>query len=214
MRAPTSTSQTSRLRSPLERPPRPSSAVYESIGKRAVDLVLAMVGLIVLSPLLAIVAAVIRIEDRGPALFRQLRVGQNGREFALLKFRSMPVGTPRVESADASTLQVTRIGRVIRRTSVDELPQLVNVIAGEMSLVGPRPPLDSQTELVRLRWANGSIALRPGITGLAQLNGYDGMPNAEKAYWDGKYAERISFLQDARIIVRTFVYPAKTPPGY
>ena len=140
--------------------------------------------------------------------------GQNGREFMLLKFRSMPIDTPHVESAKADMLPTTRVGRVLRRASLDELPQLVNVIAGDMSLVGPRPPLASQTELVQLRRLNGSLALRPGLTGLAQLNGYDGMPNSEKAEWDGQYARRLSFLEDVKILFRTLGYIANPPPSY
>ncbi len=188
--------------------------MYRSVGKRIVDLALALVGLIVLSPVMAVLAAAIKIEDRGPALFKQPRVGQHGHEFTFLKFRSMPVDTPHVESAKANTLQVTGVGRVIRRTSLDELPQLVNVVIGDMSLVGPRPPLASQEELIQLRTLNGSLALRPGLTGLAQLNGYDGMPNSEKAEWDGRYARTLSFLEDTKILFRTIGYFAKPPPSY
>ncbi len=178
------------------------------------DFALAFAGLIVLSPLMAGLAAVIKIEDRGPALFKQSRVGRHGREFTFLKFRSMPIDTPDLESAKAGTLRITNVGRVIRRTSLDELPQLVNVIVGDMSLIGPRPPLASQDELIHLRRLNGSLALRPGLTGLAQLNGYDDMPNSEKAAWDGQYARTLSFLGDAKILFRTIGYFAKPPPSY
>jgi O-antigen biosynthesis protein WbqP len=188
--------------------------MYRSFGKRIVDLTLAFVGLIVLSPVMAALAAIIKIEDHGPALFKQPRVGKNGSEFTFLKFRSMPVETPHVESANAESLQITRVGRIVRRTSLDELPQLVNVLIGDMSLVGPRPPLASQEELIQLRQLNGSLALRPGLTGLAQINGYDGMPNSEKGKWDGRYARAITFRTDARIVARTLVYLVKTPPTY
>ncbi len=188
--------------------------MYRSTGKRVIDFALALVGLVVLSPVMAALAAIIKIEDRGPALFRQPRVGQHGREFTFLKFRSMPVDTPHVESAQADTLRITRVGRVIRRTSLDELPQLVNVVVGDMSLVGPRPPLASQEELIDLRKENGSLDLRPGLTGLAQINGYDGMSNIEKARWDGRYARTLSFLGDAKILFRTIGYLATPPPSY
>ncbi len=188
--------------------------MYRSVGKRVVDLALALVSLIVLSPLMAALAVIIKTEDGGPALFKQPRVGQHGREFTFLKFRSMPVGTPHVESAKAGTLETTRVGRVIRRTSLDELPQLVNVVIGDMSLIGPRPPLASQEELIQLRQLNGSLALRPGLTGLAQINGYDGMSNFEKAKWDGRYARTLSLLGDAKILLRTVGYFAKPPPSY
>lgn len=187
---------------------------YRSFGKRALDIILAAVALAALSPVLAAVAAAIKVEDCGPVLFRQERVGRNGRRFTFLKFRSMPVDSETVESAAADTLQITRVGALIRRSSVDELPQLVNIVRGDMSIVGPRPPIPTQIDLIHLRRANGAISLRPGLTGLAQINSYDGMSADEKAHWDGVYAKSVSFASDLAIIVKTVAYLAKPPPTY
>lgn len=188
--------------------------MYELMGKRFFDLTLSVFCLLILSPLLAGVAVLIRLEDGGPALFKQTRIGRDGREFTFLKYRSMPVNAAQLESAEADSLPITRMGRLIRRTNIDELPQLVNILKGDMSFVGPRPPLAGQEELVRMRAENGSLELRPGLTGLAQLEAYDGMPASEKAVWDGRYSSRVSFSHDMRIIMRTFGYLAKPPPTY
>lgn len=188
--------------------------MYRRIGKRVIDALLGSVALVVLSPIMAVIVVAIRLDDRGPALFRQRRLGKDGSEFVFLKFRSMPVNTAIVESAAADTLQVTRVGQIIRRTSLDELPQLVNIVRGDMSVVGPRPSLPTQTELIDLRRENGSIALRPGLTGLAQINSFDSMSTQDKARWDGIYGRSVSFLTDTAIIARTVKYLAKPPPSY
>jgi O-antigen biosynthesis protein WbqP len=126
----------------------------------------------------------------------------------------MAVGTGDIPSARAGVLRITRVGRVIRRTNIDELPQLVNILRGDMSLVGPRPALPSQAELLALRGANGAAACRPGLTGLAQIRSYDGMPEPEKARWDGQYAATISLRRDLAIVLGTFRYLARRPPVY
>jgi len=161
-----------------------------------------------------VIAAAIRLEDGAPALFRQTRVGRKGRPFTLLKFRSMPTGTGNHPSAQAGGLAVTRVGRIIRRTNLDELPQLFCILVGTMSLIGPRPALASQAELLDLRRANGAMEVKPGLTGLAQVCSYDGMPELEKVAFDGRYARTISFLGDAVIVLRTFVYLCHRPPVY
>jgi len=188
--------------------------MYRRFGKRIVDVLLGSVALVVLSPIVGAIAAAIRLNDRGPALFKQQRVGRRGNEFPFLKFRSMPVGSANVESAGADGLQITRVGRVIRRTSLDELPQLVNIVRGDMSIVGPRPPLPTQTDLIELRRENGALELRPGLTGLAQINSFDGMSAEDKARWDGIYAKSVSLVTDATIVVRTLRYLTKPPPTY
>jgi len=160
------------------------------------------------------VAVAIRLGDGGPALFRQERAGRDGRRFVLLKFRSMPVGTAHVPSTDATTLPVTAVGRLLRRTNLDELPQLLNILAGEMSVVGPRPALATQEELLALRRANGAIGCRPGLTGLAQVSARDGMTVAEKAACDGAYADRLGLWTDLGIIARTVGYLFRPPPVY
>jgi O-antigen biosynthesis protein WbqP len=189
-------------------------SVYRSFGKRLFDVCSSASALIVLSPLMLLTALLIRVEDGGPALFRQKRVGKDGREFLLFKFRSMPVNTANVASAEAAALTVTRVGRVIRRANIDELPQLFNMLKGNMSVVGPRPALASQTRLLELRAAEGAMSVRPGLTGLAQVNSYDGMSEIEKARYDGQYAKSLGFFRDVGIILRTFVYLTRRPPVY
>lgn len=170
--------------------------------------------LALLSPVLAIVAAAIRLEDGGSVLFRQTRAGRNGQPFDMLKFRSMPERTADVPSASAGNLTVTRVGKLIRRLNVDELPQLVNILRGEMSLVGPRPALPSQNDLLAMRSRGISASLRPGLTGLAQVNSYDGMPTHEKAEWDERYAADVRFIGDTMIVFRTVGYLLRPPPRY
>jgi O-antigen biosynthesis protein WbqP len=188
--------------------------VRSYFGKRVIDAILALAALIVLSPLMLIVATIIKLHDRGPIIFKHQRVGQNGRLFWFMKFRSMPVNTANVPSADGAKLRVTPIGRIIRRTSIDELPQLINILRGEMSIVGPRPAIPAQVHLLGLRRENGAEACRPGLTGLAQINSYDGMTEDVKAEWDGRYAARISLATDIKIIFKTFAYLLKPPPVY
>lgn len=188
--------------------------MYRSYFKRGLDIVLATIALLILSPLMLLTAVAIYLEDGSSSLFRQQRVGKDGQLFELLKFRSMGVNTANLPSAQAGSLAITKVGQFIRRTNIDELPQLINILRGEMSLVGPRPVLPFQTELCALRDSNGSTACKPGLTGLAQVNSYDNMPESEKAVWDGKYATNISFLRDLVIILKTFGYLTKKPPIY
>lgn len=189
-------------------------SLYRRGGKRLLDAVLAGTALVLLSPLLALTAAAIWLEDRHDPLFRHERVGRDGRLFRLVKFRSMPVGTPSVPSDAARQLRVTRVGRIIRRSNVDELPQLWSVLRGDMSLVGPRPALASQVELVRMRRASGVERVAPGLTGLAQINSYDGMPETEKADWDSRYERNVSLSGDLRIMLATVGYLLRRPPVY
>lgn len=193
---------------------KPAVTIYQAIWKPAVDRVFGLLAIALLSPALLITALLIFLEDGGPALFRQRRVGRNGEAFEIFKFRSMPTGTQVRTSADGGGLSLTRVGRIIRRLNIDELPQLFNVVRGEMSLIGPRAGLPSQTELHNLRRENGAIALRPGISGLAQVESYDGMSESKKAMWDGQYASKLSFAGDVRIVLRTFLYLFKPPPTY
>lgn len=188
--------------------------MYARFGKRLFDILVSSIALAVLLPLMLLVSIAIRLEDGGPALFRQKRVGQNGRLFVLLKFRSMPVNTSDTPSAKAGMLKVTRVGAFIRRTNIDELPQLINILRGDMSIVGPRPALPTQKELCELREKLGALHCKPGLTGLAQVHSYTGMPETEKATWDAKYSEQITFVGDLVIIFRTFGYLLKPPPVY
>ncbi len=188
--------------------------MYSERFKRLFDVTAAALGLLLLSPLLLLVAWLIRRSDGGPVFFRQPRVGAMGRRFVMLKFRSMPVDAPQIPSGAAGGLPVTRIGKLIRRLNIDEVPQLINVLCGEMSLIGPRPALPEQTDLLALRRQNGAWRLRPGLTGLAQVHAYDGMPTAEKAAYDGAYCARLSLFGDLKILARTLPYLLKQPPVY
>jgi O-antigen biosynthesis protein WbqP len=173
--------------------------------KRALDIVGALTGLVLLSPLLLGVAVAVRLESPGPALHWSRRVGRKNRVFSMPKFRTMRTGAPDVAThllADPGRW-VTPLGRILRRTSLDELPQLWSVLAGEMSLVGPRPALFNQDDLVALRTEAGVDALRPGLTGWAQINGRDELPIREKARLDREYLERRSLAFDLRILMAT-----------
>lgn len=188
--------------------------MYQRFFKRVFDLVLSGLALLALSPIMLLVAVAIRLEDGGPVLFRQNRLARDGKLFRVLKFRSMRINAGDVPPAPARTLAVTRVGKIIRRTNVDELPQLMNIFAGDMSIVGPRPALSSQTALLEMRRTNAAIHCKPGLTGLAQINSYDNMPEEEKAKWDGIYATSVSLFADLRIILGNFRYLAKPPPVY
>lgn len=182
--------------------------------KRAIDVTGAIFALIILSPLLLIVSILIKTFDKGPLIFFQQRIGRNGKAFRFYKFRSMPVNTGDIPSDKIGEIKLTWIGRLIRRTSIDELPQLINILKGDMSIVGPRPAIRSQESLIQLRKSNRSIELRPGLTGLAQVNSFDGMKVEQKAEFDGKYFVEISFFADVKIVLKTFVYLFKEPPVY
>lgn len=188
--------------------------MYQGIVKRLLDILLAVIALVLLSPIMIVSALAIRLEDRGPIFFIQTRIGRAGKPFRFFKFRSMPVNTGDIPSAQARNIKVTRVGRVIRRTNIDELPQLLNILRGDMSVVGPRPAIPQQEELLRMRSENGAALFRPGLTGAAQVNSYDGMPEDEKAAWDGWYARDVSLGTDLKIILRTFMYLLKPPPAY
>jgi O-antigen biosynthesis protein WbqP len=173
--------------------------------KRAVDIVGALAGLILLSPLLLALALAVRLDSPGPALHWSRRVGRRNRIFAMPKFRTMRTGAPDVATHLLPDREswVTSLGRFLRRTSLDELPQLWSVVKGDMSLVGPRPALFNQDDLVALRTTIGVDALRPGLTGWAQINGRDELPIPEKVRLDGEYLRRMSLVFDARIIAIT-----------
>lgn len=188
--------------------------MYVRFGKRILDLLIALIAIILLSPLLLVIAILITIFDSGPIIFKQLRSGKNGKKFWFYKFRSMPVNTGDIASDAVGSIRLSAIGKFIRRTNLDELPQLFNIIKGDMSIVGPRPPIPSQVELLECRSINGSLKLVPGLTGLAQIKSFDGMSVQQKAAFDGEYADKISFIVDISIILKTFLYLLKPPPVY
>lgn len=187
---------------------------YRFYFKRPFDLLFAMIAILALCPIMILIAFMIRIEDGKFVFFRQTRVGLNGRLFQVMKFRSMPVNTKNVPSAESSDLKITTIGKILRRTNLDELPQLFNILKGDMSLVGPRPAMDRQKELCELRDRLGVNKHKPGLTGLAQINSFDGMSDFEKANLDAQYCNNITFLGDIALILKTFNYLLRPPPVY
>jgi O-antigen biosynthesis protein WbqP len=171
--------------------------------KRALDFAACFLVLLVLWPILLIVVVLIRLESRGPAVFKQVRVGKHGRAFTCYKFRTMFAGTGDVPTHQVSATSITALGTYLRRFKIDELPQLFNVLAGDMSVVGPRPCLPSQIELVEARRRLGVLQVRPGITGLAQVRGID-MSNPNRlAEIDAQYVESQSFAGDVKLIWAT-----------
>ncbi|MCC6650599.1 MAG: sugar transferase [Candidatus Eisenbacteria bacterium] len=183
--------------------PRPDGA--HAVIKRALDIVLSAAALVLFAPVMLAVALAIRLESPGPALFAQRRSGRGSSQFTLLKFRSMAVGTPDLAThlVAPGVVRVTRVGAFIRRTSLDELPQLFNILRGDMTLVGPRPALHNQHDLIAMRQEAGVDALLPGLTGWAQINGRDEIPMERKVALDREYLERLSPAFDLEILVRT-----------
>ncbi len=174
--------------------------------KRAFDLILSLIALILLSPLLLILALAVRMTSPGPAFFTQKRVGRNKTHFMIYKFRTMRTDAPK--DAPTHLLQnsqsyITPIGRFLRASSLDELPQLINILKGEMSIVGPRPALWNQFDLIAERDKYRANDVRPGLTGWAQINGRDELPIDVKARLDGEYIARMGFLFDIRCILGT-----------
>ena len=175
--------------------------MYKHFFKRVIDIVLSFLGITVLGIPMLIVALIIKINDPGPALFKQKRVGLHKKYFFLLKFRSMKLSTPH----DVPTHQLENpeqyllaCGRTIRKLSIDELPQLFNILKGDMSIVGPRPALWNQYDLIEERDKYGANDVKPGLTGWAQINGRDELEITQKAKLDGEYAEKLSFLFDCK----------------
>lgn len=181
-------------------------AMYRNGIKRALDFVLSLLGIIVLSPLLLALALWVKLDSPGPVLFRQRRVGQNKKLFSILKYRTMYVDTPKdvpTHLLQDPEAMITRAGRFLRRTSLDELPQMFNILAGQMSIIGPRPALWNQDDLVAARDEYGANALVPGLTGYAQINGRDELPIPVKAKLDGYYAQHLGFALDVKIFFLT-----------
>lgn len=187
---------------------------YFNKGKRLFDYVLSLLAIYFLSPFFVIAAVAIFLEDGFPVIFKQKRIGQGGKEFVIYKFRSMAKNVGDIPSALAKNVSITKVGRILRRLNIDELPQLVNIIKGDMSIVGPRASLKNQVYLNKLREEMGIFNIKPGLTGLAQVNSYAGMPEDEKAYWDKIYTQNITLIEDLKIIFRTFSYLLKPPPVY
>ena len=175
--------------------------MYKHFFKRVIDIVLSFLGITVLGIPMLIVALIIKINDPGPALFKQKRVGLHKKYFFLLKFRSMKLSTPHdvpTHQLDNPEQYLLACGRTIRKLSIDELPQLFNILKGDMSIVGPRPALWNQYDLIEERDKYGANDVKPGLTGWAQINGRDELEITQKAKLDGEYAEKLSFLFDCK----------------
>lgn len=175
--------------------------------KRAIDLTASLLGLITLLPLLALVALAVRLDSRGPAIFWSKRFGRNEQLFAMPKFRTMQIDAPQLAThlLTDGRAHLTRLGPFLRISSLDELPQLWSVLMGDMSLVGPRPALFNQRDLMELRRSAGICDLRPGITGWAQVNGRDQLDLRAKVAYELEYFQRRSLAFDLRIFALTLV---------
>lgn len=171
--------------------------------KRTFDLIGAICGLLIASPLMLVLVILIRRGSPGPGIFSQERIGRGGQVFVCHKLRTMQHGSPNVPTHLASAAQLTPIGSFLRRTKLDELPQLWNVMKGEMSFVGPRPCLTTQALLIDERQKRGVLAIRPGITGLAQINGIDMSDPVKLAEKDAEYMRIRTFMLDLSILFRT-----------
>ena len=183
--------------------------MYQRYCKRLLDFVLSLAACIVLAPVMLAIAVWIKIDSPGPVFFRQRRVGAHKTHFNILKFRTMRGDTPHdvpthlLKNADS---YITKSGAFLRKTSLDELPQIYNILVGEMAIIGPRPALYNQYDLIEATDRVHANDVRPGLTGLAQVNGRDELPIDVKARYDGEYAANITFLGDMKIFFGTFGY--------
>lgn len=176
--------------------------------KRIADVILSLLGLILLSPIFLLLMIAIKIDSKGPIFFRQKRVGIHKTHFYILKFRTMRIDTPKdtpthlLENPDQ---YITRVGRFLRKTSLDELPQIWNILVGEMTIIGPRPALWNQFDLIEERDKYGVNDVVPGLTGWAQINGRDELPIRLKAKLDAEYVEQMGFLMDLKCFFGTII---------
>lgn len=181
--------------------------------KRLIDILLSLISMIVLSPIFLILILAIKVDSRGPVLFKQKRIGINKTTFNILKFRTMKIDTPKdtpTHLLENPEQYITRVGKFLRKTSLDELPQLWNIFVGDMSFIGPRPALWNQYDLIAERDKYGANDILPGLTGWAQINGRDELPIDVKAKLDGEYVEKLSFWLDIKCFFLTIIKVLKT----
>lgn len=180
--------------------------------KRVFDFIISLIGVIVLSPIILIVALAVKFTSPGPMLFKQRRIGKNNVEFEIYKFRTMRIDTPNVPTHLLKNPEqwITPVGKFLRKASLDELPQLFNILKGEMSIVGPRPALYNQIDLKEMRTEAGVHKLVPGLTGWAQINGRDEIPLSLKVKLDKEYLEKKNFFFDIKIIFMTVLSVLKS----
>ena len=180
--------------------------MYQKFVKRLIDIILSGMALLVLAPLIFIIIIAIKIDDPGTAFFSQKRVGKDKTYFTMHKFRSMKMSTPHdvaTHLLENPEQYITRVGGLLRKASLDELPQVWDIFTGKMSIVGPRPALWNQFDLVEERDKYGANSVKPGLTGWAQINGRDTLKIPEKAKFDGEYAQNLSFAFDLKCFFRT-----------
>ena len=178
------------------------------IIKNILDFILSLLALIILLPFFFIFAIIIKLESKGPIFFKQKRIGKDKKNFYIYKFRTMRTDTPKdmpthmLKNADS---YITKSGKIFRKTSIDELPQIINILKGQMSIIGPRPALWNQEDLIEERDKYNVNSIRPGLTGWAQVNGRDELEIPIKAKFDGEYVEKMSFLFDIKIFFKTII---------
>lgn len=180
--------------------------MYKHFLKRVIDFILSLIGLIVLSPVFIILCIWIKLDSKGPIFFKQKRVGKNKKYFNILKFRTMYVDTPKdmpTHMLSNPDQYITKAGKFLRKTSLDELPQIINILKGEMAIIGPRPALWNQDDLIAERDKYGANDIKPGLTGWAQINGRDELEIDVKAALDGEYVRRMSFPFDVKCFFGT-----------
>lgn len=180
--------------------------MYRTFFKRLLDIILSGCAIVILSPLLLIIAVAIQIDDPGPVMFRQKRMGIHKTYFSIMKFRTMKMDAPRdtpTHLLENPEQYITKVGKFLRKSSLDELPQIFQIFTGRMSIIGPRPALWNQFDLIAERDKYGANDVRPGLTGWAQINGRDELPIDVKARFDGEYVENLSFLFDCKCFFGT-----------
>ncbi|OMD89407.1 sugar transferase [Paenibacillus odorifer] len=181
--------------------------------KQTIDFLLALIGMLVLWPVFLIIAIAIKTTSKGPILFKQKRLGKNKSEFYILKFRTMRTDTPQdmpTHLLEDPDFFITKVGKFLRKTSLDELPQIINILKGEMSIVGPRPALWNQYDLIAERDKYGANDIKPGLTGWAQINGRDELPIEKKASLDGEYTTSLSLIFDIKVFFMTILSVLKS----
>lgn len=182
--------------------------LYKDGLKRIIDFILSLMGIVVSSPVLLLLCLAIKLDSKGPIIFKQKRVGKNKTYFNIYKFRTMKIDTPKempTHLLEDPDFYITKVGKFLRKTSLDELPQLFNIIKGDMAVIGPRPALWNQYDLIEERDKYGANDIRPGLTGLAQISGRDELEIKQKALLDGNYTENISPSMDLKCFLGTIV---------
>lgn len=187
--------------------------MFYSKIKRLIDIILSFAGIVILSPVFIILILAIKLESKGPVFFKQKRVAIHKTHFNILKFRTMRIDTPQdtpTHLLGNPDQYITKVGKFLRKTSLDELPQIINILVGQMSVIGPRPALWNQYDLIEERDKYGANDVKPGLTGWAQINGRDELPISVKAKLDGEYVKRQSLYFDIKCFIGTFISVIKS----